>query len=526
LETNHQLANEGLALALAELEHPMASSHDPKSEFGRLNITSLHQHDLHQKTLVAPLKKIPAPLRLSSWKDERLPNLLWAALVAAHFPRDRVLNLFREITNIGFKLGRDKAPPLITHSALGRVPFEIAALVLDPVLQTQDTRMCLRALRLLSALPDAQYWEKLVTEPEEDDWAVLAKAVGALFDHQSQLATDVRWLKVAYALAIGQMVVPPEFVEQIGRHPNHGDQRHVRPSVRATEIAMGGTDDFSNALGENSFDHETFWRECLSKTPCLVSNSHGTEKYEVTAIFDEITLIYDNVAEHFGSTTRTTDIDARHDAAFGISLYALYLHLGMLSAESYRRPEGRFLLRSIAECFITLHYLREKDEPTIWLQYRNYGTGSAKLAFLKALEGTELPGFVELRELHLYANEDYWQEYVDIKLGAFANKNLRQMATDSGCKDVYDRFYDWTSAYTHANWSAVRDTVFVTCLNPLHRFHRIPERPKLSMPSTLEDASRLINRMLDDLNHLYPTIKARIGWHNRAEQRKPKREKA
>jgi hypothetical protein len=197
LETNHQLANEGLARAL---EHPMASNHDPKSEFGKLNITSLHQHDLRQKTLIAPLKKLPAPLRLSSWKDERLPNLLWAAVVATYFPRDRVLNLFREITNIGSSL-----------------------------------------------------------------------------------------------------------------------------------------------------------------------------------------------------------VETKHH---------------------------------------------------------------------------------------------------------------------------HDRSYDWTSAYTHANWSAVRDTVFVTCLNPLHRFHRIPELPKLSMPSTLEDASRLINRMLDDLNHLYPTIKGRIGWHNRAELRKPKREKA
>jgi hypothetical protein len=54
----------------------------------------------------------------------------------------------------------------------------------------------------------------------------------------------------------------------------------------------------------------------------------------------------------------------------------------------------------------------------------------------------------------------------------------------------------------------------VTCLNPLHRFHRIPAPSKSYMPSILPDACKLVNRMIDDLNHLYPSFKQRLKWHN------------
>jgi hypothetical protein len=61
----------------------------------------------------------------------------------------------------------------------------------------------------------------------------------------------------------------------------------------------------------------------------------------------------------------------------------------------------------------------------------------------------------------------------------------------------------------------VRDTVFTLCLNPLHRMHRIPFVPRLDMPSTIADACKLVNMLLEVLNELYPTFRTRIK-HKRA----------
>jgi hypothetical protein len=134
-----------------------------------------------------------------------------------------------------------------------------------------------------------------------------------------------------------------------------------------------------------------------------------------------------------------------------------------------------------------------------------YGAGQAKLAFLKAQQlEKDLPTFIDEDALYQIANEDIWQEFLDIDIGHWARSNLRKLATDSGAKELYDRYYDWASAFVHAQWGAVRDTNFVTCHNPLHRFHRIPRLGHRRLSSVDTDVIALVNEMLTFLEELYP----------------------
>lgn len=150
-----------------------------------------------------------------------------------------------------------------------------------------------------------------------------------------------------------------------------------------------------------------------------------------------------------------------------------------------------------------------------------YGAGQAKLAFLKAqeLEG-DLPPFMDEDALYAIANEDIWQEFLDIDVGHWANSNLRKLAIDCGAKALYDKYYDWTSAFSHGHWGAVRDTNFVTCHNPLHRLHRIPRFSHRSLNSVEVDAIELTNEMLDLLDRLFPG-KNSLGKISFAKQAEP-----
>ena len=67
-----------------------------------------------------------------------------------------------------------------------------------------------------------------------------------------------------------------------------------------------------------------------------------------------------------------------------------------------------------------------------------YGTGQAKLAFLKLadLEDQDIPSYVTLEELEELANEDRWKEFVDIDLGNWAKLDLRRMSDEAGVKDL------------------------------------------------------------------------------------------
>ena len=143
------------------------------------------------------------------------------------------------------------------------------------------------------------------------------------------------------------------------------------------------------------------------------------------------------------------------------------------------------------------------------MQYRNYGASQAKLAYLK-FDEEDAPAFVTKDLLEELANADVWMEFQDIKLGAWADKNLRQMAIDGGVKDFYDKYYDSLSGFTHANWSAVSQSTFALCVNPLHRFHKIPVQPHFFIEDAVPDIVKVVNLGLDQINTLYPSFKPRL----------------
>jgi hypothetical protein len=153
--------------------------------------------------------------------------------------------------------------------------------------------------------------------------------------------------------------------------------------------------------------------------------------------------------------------------------------------------------------------LLTRTRPPIWMQYRNYGASQSKLAYLKYDED-DAPAFVTKELLKDLANSDVWMEFQDIKLGAWADKNLRQMAIDGDVKDFYDKYYDTLSGYIHANWSAVSQSTFAVCVNPLHRFHKVPVLPQFFFEDAVPDLVKIANLALDQINTLYPPFKSRL----------------
>ena len=122
-----------------------------------------------------------------------------------------------------------------------------------------------------------------------------------------------------------------------------------------------------------------------------------------------------------------------------------------------------------------------------------------------------MPDFIDIDVLEMLANEDAWFEKNDITIGNWANLNLRKMAIDAQVKDIYDSYYDWTSGFVHGHWGAIRDSSFTTCMNPLHRLHRVPV-PSNPMPEVLVDCCKICNLALEEIEKLFPPFKPRIYW--------------
>jgi hypothetical protein len=457
---------------------------------------------------------------MSSWAHDHMPEMLWAVLLSSVFERKECLACFRMIANRckeWFK--RDEDEPEETPSEPDRAASANHTVVVDQTTLSEisDERFreflaiplmhplgyaALRPMLLIDSLPGHERWiRELNVEPTQADWETLATAVARVLNHQSEQSTDIRWFKLMLTAISGHMIfhsTMSQRVEELRLFPDKGDMRSVRPFIRAGEMTL--------RRDPPSAWIKAFWDELMSKTRCIDPTRPGEYAFTNTNM-DPAALyaVRHGLMERFLVHMTADRVDARLDCSFGLVLYGLSVLEEIGAHRTHTRILGRLALRALAEADITLRYLIHKNSDDLWRSYRVYGAGQAKLAFLKAQElGNELPPFLDEAALHEIANEDKWQEYLDIDVGHWADSNLRKLSIECDAKGVYDKYYDWTSGFVHGHWGAVRDTNFVTCHNPLHHLHRIPRLAHRQLNSVEEDALNLVNDMIERLDRLYP----------------------
>jgi hypothetical protein len=444
--------------------------------------------------------------------DDQLPELLWASLVVATLPRADSLAKFRDIASIAREY-RDKADNCmgVNQSDIALSGEDLFNRIASCILSHPLGYIALRPLLLFDKLPGYKRWaKKLDVEPDHSDWEKVTGAISSTINHQSQEATDCRWLSVLFMIAVGRLHFnreQKEIAEEILFYPNKGEITKFRPTIRALEASVRDKGRLKSTWPED------FWKTCYDNTPCLRFGPPKAALAQSTDINPQkAKALGVELYRHFYRTMNSTAMDAKHDACFGFAKFSLNILNELLLSENRSAIVGRLALRAVVEAYITFAYLVKTDDEKHWSVFRNYGSGQAKLAFLKLDESVgELPRYVDHRTLEDLANEDAYQEFVPINLGNWDKMDLRKMAEKAGCKDIYNKYYAWSSAYAHANWGSLRDSGFETCLNPLHRFHRVPRRARRILEDVIPDVCMLVDKILDLLDLEYPAIKERLG---------------
>ena len=199
------------------------------------NISNLGQHSRERKTLKPPFSRLPR-VELHSWRDERLPKILWAVILSGNLEREAYLDLFRRVLNLARSIPEDQIFGL-DHHQIAKLSQENFSVLFDPILADDVARERLGALLLFDGLPDRSHWEAYLERPSDDDaFGWLANGVAVAFDHQSQEATDCRWVRLCAKLAIGKMHFAPRrgaerVLERAARAGSH--HRRVWGDARA-----------------------------------------------------------------------------------------------------------------------------------------------------------------------------------------------------------------------------------------------------------------------------------------------------
>ena len=298
------------------VKHKKDKKKPTQSKSGK-NRTPIGGHSRQGSELLPPFAKMERVMSFFSWKDDRPPEMIWAALIRVAVDQKFALGQFRRILNFVGTYARASALHDLTLSGISKLEDsprdELIAFVIDP----PEVAQVLVTLRLFQSLPAREAWDRLLPDFPPDP-ELLMRAVGATLWHQSQESTDCRWLRLMAKVITGKFHIPKEIADEWLGYPNEGDQRKVRPSIRAAEVA-------ENPLEPPDLTWpKAFWDEAWKNTPCLAL----VQKPALLSIGETVTRqrlnkVMDLLTDHWNATHKTTAIDAKHDAVFGMAFYAL-----------------------------------------------------------------------------------------------------------------------------------------------------------------------------------------------------------
>jgi len=211
-------------------EGPMSKNKGKAKKKSAKSYSGIDTHKMQQKVLVPPLMAVPG-VTLMSWTNDRMPEMLWSALLISQLGRDRALNRFREVARLVEALPEGKRRVQPTLSGLASLEPEVLHRFTSAICSDTETRKALRLLLLFDTLPARQEWARVVGEaPSADDWESLKLAVLPVLSHQSQEATDCRWVRVLFQLLSGALFLQSEEqVREILEYPHFGLPEKVRP---------------------------------------------------------------------------------------------------------------------------------------------------------------------------------------------------------------------------------------------------------------------------------------------------------
>ncbi len=488
-----------------------------------MNESSLEDHRRNRKILNPPFLHYLPDMKTSSWFNERLPEMIWAVLVMGNLNREDALDFFRYVITF---VDANRECSDITMTGISKLSdSKRESFIKYLTSYSEEVNNILNVLLLFPELPSLKEWKNNLKESVDlnDDWNKLMDGVEKSFWHQSEAATDCRWISFLCKIISGEIKfsssIPDieETLKGVYEYPNYGDIKHVNGFIRASEIS------FVSGKKDSEWS-KYFWKYCFDNTGCLpeeaVSEKIKNRREELSkeieiarkSHINETIELRNDLIDHFFKTSGTSSIDSRHEGVFGITLYALSLYIETIFYGTSLSITGRLGLRSLVETYITFAYLLQKEslEPRVWDDYRSYGIGQIKLVYLKLKKMKKEPVSFTLDEMRFIVNEDKWMEFISINLGHWDSANLRQMSEDVGLKDLYDKYYGYTSNFMHANWGAVRESVYQKCLNPLHRYHRVPVYDLPLMSSTIDDAKEIMNNILECLSLAYPKFENKL----------------
>lgn len=477
--------------------------------------TKLHDHKFKKGKFLTPFNySLGDKISLNSWYHERLPEYLWLVLIVKHYGRkdglDKATAILKKLNEI--------VPELIYPSwfRILLLPTGEQTAFFKEVKSIIDINI-LYPLVVLGQYVMQDAFEKAIDcdlgKPEE----LIQSIVDALKDaefHQSEMATDIRYLVVIFRVFTGKMHLNPYTAEALTKYARfeHSDEemRELRPSIRNAEMPMP-----ENLLGKERKDIEdlsnmliAFWDTVSRGTECELFHL----AWDREELKEEDYIYIETLHEIFNYLIQlqlaTQIIDKKMQVVISLSFYIYKRMFEVFAHDLFNAISGRSSIRCMIECYIMLKYLlkNENEHADIWGDFQLYGAGQMKLVAARkdASDSGFFASHIEYDYLGILAGEYRDEMFVDMDTSYFDKKNIRKKAEEVAEKELYGLFYDYDSQFEHVMWGAIRESVLIKCNSPAHQFHCIPDIEMAQiLPSVWKDCKVVMEKVLLVIDDLY-----------------------
>lgn len=468
--------------------------------------SKLSNHIFKKGKFITPLNSLPMVQEFEdekSWTYGRMPEYLWIWLLLKYYGREEGLRKSCGIISVLHKL----APNLYT-ARISQI------LKLDAHIQKKfyDYIACIGAKEALAPLTvfltasKAPIFAEYFYHPEwsrEDRCETVIQAMRDIMNHQSNEATDVRFVALYFNLLSGKVHLLKEQIELLTAYPesNHTDEimHMARPAVRSLEMMILTFETVDSAYIKE------FWC-CMSEmTDCSIFFvEFPKENRNVTAYFEKLHEIFAYLSELF---VVTDPLNEKMNVILGIATYSYKRLKEIYEHQLFNSISGRSCVRVLIEDYIMIKYL-VKNEPfhdNIWRDYQLYGMGLYKLVLARHREsGTLEESHFDERYIEALVNEFKSEEFIDMDTKYFDKQNISLKAECVGEKELYGLYYDYDSSFEHGMWGAIRESSLIKCNNPAHKYHCVPDvEDKTRLKTVLPDCVMVMNKTISFLNELY-----------------------
>jgi hypothetical protein len=161
------------------------------------------------------------------------------------------------------------------------------------------------------------------------------------------------------------------------------------------------------------------------------------------------------------------------------------------------------VLRCMTDAHITLAWILS-DPTERSKKYILYGLGQEKLQIehLKSdadEDDEQVHRMIEIKEQWL--NEQRRDFMTEVNVGNWAGLNTRQMAIEAGCEGLYKFAYTPFSGVAHNMWQHVSIYNLKPCINPLHKYHKVPTIRKVPIePDYVYRSAKYIDRTYEAID--------------------------